>query len=99
MCKVNYKHFARQIITMEKTLLKDEQKISKEEIAEKLVQISQGVKRGDLTLNSGQEQVSMEFGDTPEFEIKVEEEGDEMSLELEIEWNKNEEKSGGVEIS
>lgn len=85
---------------MEKVLLKDEQKISKEEIAEKLVKISQGVKRGDLTLNSGQEQVIMEFSDTPEFEIKVEEEGDEVSLELEIEWDKNEEgKSGGVEIS
>lgn len=85
---------------MEKVLLKDEQKISKEEIAEKLVKISQGVKRGDLTLNSGEEQVAMEFSDTPEFEIKVEEEGSEMSLELEIEWDKNEKgKSSGVEIS
>jgi len=85
---------------MEKVLLKDEQKISKEEIAEKLVKISQGVKRGDLTLNSGEEQVAMEFSDTPEFEIKVEEEGSEMSLELEIEWDKNKKgKSGGVEIS
>lgn len=85
---------------MEKVLLKDEQKISKEEIAEKLVKISQGVKRGDLTLNSGEEQVAMEFSDAPEFEIKVEEEGSEMSLELEIEWDKNKKgKSGGVEIS
>ena len=84
---------------MEKVLLKDEQKISKEEIAEKLVKISQGVKRGDLTLNSGEEQVSMEFSDTPEFEIKVEEEGSEMSLELEIEWDKNKERESGVEIS
>jgi amphi-Trp domain-containing protein len=84
---------------MEKVLLKDEQKISKEEIAEKLVKISQGVKRGDLTLNSGEEQVSMEFSDTPEFEIKVEEVGSEMSLELEIEWDKNKERESGVEIS
>ena len=84
---------------MEKVLLKDEQKISKEEIAEKLVKISQGVKRGDLTLNSGEEQVAMEFSDTPEFEIKVEEEGSEMSLELEIEWDKNKERESGVEIT
>lgn len=85
---------------MEKVLLKDEQKISREEIAEKLVKISQGVKKGNITLNSGSEELELELSETPEFEIKVEEEGDELSLELEIEWDKKEEGNiQGVEIT
>jgi|APHM01.1.fsa_nt_gi hypothetical protein len=85
---------------MERVLLEDEQKISRSEIAEKLVKISEGVEKGEINLTSGEDQVELHLNEICEFEIKVEEEGDELSLELEIEWNQNKEESEkGVEIS
>ena len=84
---------------MEKVLMKTEQRMPRGKIAESLRKISEGLEKGDITLSSGGEEVNLKPTEEPEFEIKVEEEGDEISLELEIEWNPEKEEKKEVEIS
>ena len=86
---------------MEKTLFKFEKKLSRKDIAEHLDQISEKLRKGEpITFNSGEE-VELNPSERPEFEIKVEEEsGGEKSLELEIEWNdQDEENDSRLEIN
>lgn len=85
---------------MEKVLLENEQRMSRKEIAEKLVKISEGLEKSEINLKSENEELKLEPIEKPEFEIKVEEEDDgEMSLELEIEWNPEKEGEKDIEIS
>lgn len=82
---------------MEKKIFSSEQKLSREEIAEHLEGIAKGVKQGNVKLNYGQESIELGIGDQPEFEVEVEKEGDEYSLEVEIEWDERESGSLSVE--
>jgi len=83
----------------EKTLFKFEEKMTKSEIAEHLDQISEKLKsREPITFNSDKS-IELNPSETSEFEIKVEEEGSETSLELEIEWDKNKSDSSDLNIS
>lgn len=82
----------------EKTIFRFEQKMSKEEIAQHLDEISRKLKNGKPITFQSDKSVELSPSERPEFEIKVEEEGDETSLELEIEWHKGE-KNSDLEIS
>jgi len=83
----------------EKTLFKFEKKMTKSEIAEHLDQISEKLKSGEpITFNS-HKSIELNPSETSEFEIKVEEEGSETSLELEIEWDQNKSDSSDLNIS
>jgi len=83
----------------EKTLFKFEKKMTKSEIAEHLDQISEKLKSGEpITFNSDKS-IELNPSETSEFEIKVEEEGSETSLELEIEWDRNKSDSSDLNIS
>jgi amphi-Trp domain-containing protein len=83
---------------MSNVVFKNEEKISRSEIAEKIQKIADGVERGEINLKSGDESVQLRPSESCEFELEVEEESDgEISLEIEIEWDKNE-KAGELEI-
>ena len=73
---------------MERVLFEMESKMSGAEIAEYLRKIADKVERGEsIKLGSDSEAVELDTDRPAEFEVKVEEEDGEESLELEIEWN------------
>lgn len=76
---------------MEEKIFSSEQNLSREEVAEHLEGIARGIKKGEVKLNYGQESIELDIGSQPEFEVEVEKEGEEYSLELEIEWKENNE--------
>lgn len=82
---------------MTENIFSSERRVSRQEIAEKLEGIAQGVEKGQLSLRYGQESIELEVGDNPEFEVEVEKDRDEYSLEIEIEWKEGEE-DGSLEI-
>lgn len=85
---------------MEETIFETEEVLSKAEIAKKLQKIAEGVEKGEITLGSGNNSVTLKPSDNSEFEVKVEEEQNgEKSLEMEIEWNDEKEDEGGLEIN
>jgi amphi-Trp domain-containing protein len=74
---------------MEETVFKFEKKLSNPEIADYLRRVADKVENGEqLNLDSGNDSVELDTGRDAEFEVKVEREDDEESLELEIEWKK-----------
>jgi len=80
----------------EKVLFKNESRKSRAEIADYLDKVVEKLRgTGELSLSSGSEDVSFQVSENAEFEVKVEEEGDEQSVEFEIEWRKGE--HGGKE--
>ena len=82
----------------EEVLFKLEQKMSNSEIAENLREIAEKIENGDeISLKSGSQSVDLKTDRPAEFEIKVERENDEESLELEIEWEEG--ANEGFEIS
>jgi len=82
----------------EEVLFKTEQKLSNREISEHLKSIAEKIEKSQpITLESGDQKVSLDTDRTSEFEIKVERENGEESLELEIEWDNHE--SGNVQIN
>jgi len=83
----------------EKVLFKFEEKMSKTEIAEHLDRLSDKLKKNQPISFESEESIKLNPSENPEFEIKVEEEGDETSLELEIEWSKSGSESSRLEIS
>lgn len=84
---------------MSRKLLNTNRKMSREEIAENLSRIVEGLERGSIKLSTGSNSVNLEPGDNPEFELEVEEEEDgDISLEIEIEWNPEEGNEGELEI-
>lgn len=73
---------------MTEKIIQIEKRMSRSEIAETLNSIAEGLEKGEITVESGNESVELRPSDNPEFEIEVEEEQDgEMSLEIEIEWH------------
>lgn len=84
---------------MERVLFEMEKKMEGSEIAEYLRKIADKVESGEsIKLNSGNQSVELDTDRPAEFEVKVEEEDNEESLELEIEWNKAHKKSGDLSI-
>lgn len=72
----------------EEVLFKVERKSSREEVAEYLRTVADNLDGGaDITLTGGGESVTMSPPATPTFEVKAEREGDELSVEFELEWH------------
>lgn len=84
---------------MERVLFEMESKMNGAEIAEYLRKIADKVERGEsIKLGSDNQAVELDTDRPAEFEVKVEEEDGEESLELEIEWNNNSESSENLSI-
>lgn len=84
---------------MERVLFEMESKMNGAEIAEYLRKIADKVERGEsIKLGSDNQTVELDTDRPAEFEVKVEEEDVEESLELEIEWNNNSESSENLSI-
>ena len=85
----------------EKVLFENESQKSRDEIAdymEKIVEKLRG--NGELIFRSGEKNVSLEVPDSAEFEVKVEQEKLEKSVEFEIEWSSQEpDEDKSLEIS
>ena len=82
----------------EQVLFELEKKMENSEIAQNLREIAEKIENGDeINLESGSQSVNLRTDRPAEFEIKVEREGDEESLELELEWKKDAE--NGFKIS
>ncbi|MEF8880249.1 MAG: amphi-Trp domain-containing protein [Candidatus Nanohaloarchaea archaeon] len=76
----------------EETLFKFEKKMNKIEISEHIDKISEKLKADEPITFESDKSVKLTPSAQPEFEIKVEEESDgDISLEMEIEWNKKDE--------
>jgi len=84
---------------MEKVLFEMEKEMSGTEIAEYLRSIADKVEQRErIKLNSGNQSVELDTDRPAEFEVKVEEENGEESLELEIEWKKSGKSSESLSI-
>jgi amphi-Trp domain-containing protein len=78
----------------ETVLFESEQHNSRPEIAAALRDVAEKLDAGDpVTFAAGDESVTVDPPESPEFEIKVERETgsgpDEISFELEVEWDEN----------
>ncbi|MDZ7730269.1 MAG: amphi-Trp domain-containing protein [Natrialbaceae archaeon] len=89
----------------EEVLFKFEQSMPVNEIAEYLRTVATALEGTDpLTLESGNESVTMAVPDRPTFDIKAERETDssgghpELSVEFELEWDENADGDGSLEI-
>lgn len=71
----------------EEVVFETEEKLSRNEIAERLRAIADGVESGSVKLSSGQDSIEVSPAETSEFEVKVEREDGEISLEMELEWD------------
>ena len=84
---------------MERVLFEMEKKMSGTEIAEYLRKIADKVESGEsIRLESGDQNVELDTDRPAEFEVKVEDENGEESLELEIEWKSDRKKDEGLSI-
>ncbi len=74
----------------EEVLFKLEKEMSSSEIAQNLREIAEKIENGDeISLDSGDQSVTLRTDRAAEFEIKAEREDGEESLELEIEWKES----------
>lgn len=79
---------------MSNIVFKNEERISRSEIPDKIRKIADGVEKGEIHLKSGSESIDLRPSDRCEFELEVEEEADgDISLEVEIEWNEDDEEA------
>jgi len=80
--------FTANRLFMERVLFEMEKKMDGTEIAEYLRKIADKMENGEsIRLESGDQTVELVTDRPAEFEVKVEEEDSEESLELEIEWD------------
>lgn len=76
---------------MEKVLFEMEKYMSGDEIAEYLREIADKIEQEEtIGIESGDQKVSVDTDKRKEFEVKIEEENGEVSLELEIEFGEDE---------
>jgi len=90
----------------EEVLFKFEQSLSTDEIADYLRSVAETLEAGEaLTLEAGDESVTMEPPGRPTFEVKAERETSssggnaELSVEFELEWDEGESGEGGGDRS
>ena len=77
---------------MSNVVFKNEEKLSRSDISDKIRKIADGVEKGEINLKAGYESARLRPSESCEFELKVEEESDgEISLEIEFEWYEDEE--------
>ena len=83
-----------QTFPMEEVLFEAESTHPRENIADYLEQVAENLRYGEVTLVSGDDEVTVEPPERAVFEVKVErekEEGEEeISVEFEIEWEERE---------
>lgn len=80
----------------EEVLFEIEEKMSGSEIADYLGNVANKIENDErISLKSSTQSVELETSGNKEFEVKVEREGKEKSLELEIEWK---DEAGGLSI-
>jgi len=85
----------------EEVLFKSESRQSREEIAAYLRSVADKLESGgEITLNAGDQSVTMDPPAQPTFEVKAEREGPtggsgELSIELELEWDEGAEGGAG----
>lgn len=73
---------------MEEILFKTEQVQDRDEVAAYLQRIVDKLKSGEtIALKGGGQEITLDIPDGLEFEVKVEEEAGERSLEFELEWD------------
>lgn len=86
---------------MEETVFEVESRHSRDEIAEFLYDAATSVHEGEMTVASGDDEVSLDIPEEAEFEVKVERDGEddeEYSIEFEIEWNAGGEGDGELRL-
>lgn len=75
---------------MEEVLFETENTHPRENIAGYLEQVAENLRHGEVTLVSGDNEVTVEPPERAVFEVKIEreieEDGEEMCIEFEIEW-------------
>ncbi|MDZ7688777.1 MAG: amphi-Trp domain-containing protein [Halobacteriales archaeon] len=75
---------------MEETLFETESMHPRERIADYLEQVAENLRHGEVTLVSGDDEVTFETPEKAVFEVKVEHESEdgeeEITVEFEIEW-------------
>lgn len=86
---------------MEEILFEMEEEKSRDEVAAYLQRIVDKLESGEsIALKGGGDEVDVDVPDRLEFEVKVEEEAGERSLEFELEWSGSEDGAGdGLEIA
>ena len=88
----------------EEVLFKSEQRESREQIAAHLRSVADKLTAGEaVTLQAGDESVTLDVPSRPTFEVKAEREGPtdgpkELSIEFELEWPENGDDGGELEI-
>jgi len=88
----------------ENVLFKSEQRMSREQIASYLQTVVDKLNAGDaVTLQSGDDAVTLTPSAQPTFEVKAEREGPtdgpkELSIEFELEWPEDGDDGGELEI-
>ena len=89
-----------QTFPMEEVLFETESTHPRENIAEYLEQVAENLRHGEVTLVSGDNEITVEPPERAVFEVKVErevEEKEEISVEFEIEWEVGDGERGSVE--
>ncbi|MEF8831579.1 MAG: amphi-Trp domain-containing protein [Halobacteriales archaeon] len=71
----------------EEVLFEVERKMAREDVAEYLRTVADNLDAGeDVALAAGGDSVTLSPPATPTFEVKAEREGEELSVEFELEW-------------
>lgn len=89
----------------EKVLFESEQMASRSDVASYLRTVADRLDAGEaVSLEAGEETISMDPPETVEFEVKAEREGPtdspgELSLELELEWDETDSEDGSLSVS
>jgi amphi-Trp domain-containing protein len=87
----------------ETVLFESERMSSRADVAAYLRRVADKLESGEaVTLEAGSESVTLDPPETVEFEVKAEHEGPdgngELGLELELEWDENDEGDGSLSI-
>lgn len=89
----------------EEVLFETESAESRHDIAMYLRQVADNLEAGDpIVLRAGDQELTMQPPENPEFEVKAEREGPtdqpgELSIEFELEWDEATDGAGNLEIS
>ncbi|PSQ43806.1 amphi-Trp domain-containing protein [Halobacteriales archaeon SW_7_68_16] len=84
---------------MEDVLFESETERDRAAIADYLSTVAESLRAGEsITLRAGGNDLDLSVPDRATFEVKAEREGDELSVEFEIEWHESDGDSGDLRI-